>query len=243
MIDKQSELEKKIFRLQAFCAIMVVVGGCIFLLGFSSDKKQKFDEIDVKRINVVDDKGNLDMVIANRDRQHPGIAGGKIIERKEKRPAGIIFFNENGDECGGLAFAGKTVDGKPEAFGTLTFDQYGQDETLKFQYAEWNGYRRAGIIVQDRSNVLAPEWEKRYAEANKMPDGPEKQAALKPLLAPHRAYFGKTTENTSAVLLNDGDGRKRIEMSVAADGTAKLDFLDETGKVIYSLPDDAKAKK
>jgi hypothetical protein len=236
----QEKIEKDVRFLKIYAAAITTLCVIFLLTAFTVGKNKKFDEIDVKRINVVDDKGKLDMVISGKDHQHPGIAGGKIIERKEKRPAGIIFFNENGDECGGLAFAGKTINGKPEAFGTLNFDQYGQDETLKFQYAEWNGYRRAGIIVQDRSNVVQPEWGKQYAEANKMKDGPEKQAALKPLLAPHRAYFGKTTENTSAVLLNDGEGRKRIEMSVAANGTSKLEFLDENGKVIYSLPEDAK---
>ncbi len=239
----QSKIEKDVRFLKIYAGAITALCVVFLLTAFSVSKNAKFDEIDVKRINVVDDKGKLDMVISNKDSQHPGIAGGKEIERKEKRPAGIIFFNENGDECGGLAFAGKTIDGKPEAFGTLNFDQYGQDETLKFQYAEWNGVRRAGIVVQDRSNVLFPEWEKRYEEAKKMKDGPEKQAALKPLLAPMRAYFGKTTEDTSAILLYDGDGRKRIEMSVASDGKPILEFLDESGKVIYSLPEDVKSLK
>lgn len=82
MIDKQKELEKKIFRLQAFCAIIVLVGGCIFLLGFSSDKKQKFDEVDVKRINIKDEDEKLRMVISNKDRQHPGMIDGKERLRK-----------------------------------------------------------------------------------------------------------------------------------------------------------------
>jgi hypothetical protein len=43
--------------------------------------------------------------------------------------------------------------------------------------------------------------------------------------------------------ISDIKGKPRIKISVAADGNPKLDFLDESGKVIYSLPEDAKAKK
>ncbi len=55
--------------------------------------------------------------------------------------------------------------------------------------------------------------------------------------------FGKSRDKTSLIMLNDGKGKPRMKISVAVDGTPKLDFLDENGKVIYSLPEDAKAKK
>ena len=50
--------------------------------------------------------GKLKMVISNAQRQHPGSVDGKIIPREEGRPAGMIFFNERGDEVGGLIFSG-----------------------------------------------------------------------------------------------------------------------------------------
>jgi hypothetical protein len=42
--------------------------------------------------------------------------------------------------------------------------------------------------------------------------------------------------------LKDAKGKTRIEMSVEPNGNPKLNFLDENGKVVYSLPEDAKAK-
>ena len=45
---------------------------------------------------------------------HPGMMDGKLIERP--RPvAGMLFFNEEGDEVGGLTFTGRRVDGKGRA--------------------------------------------------------------------------------------------------------------------------------
>ena len=41
----------------------------------------------------------------------------------------------------------------------------------------------------------------------------------------------------------DIKGKQRIRMQVAKDGTPGLEFLDEAGKVIYSLPEANKAEK
>jgi hypothetical protein len=131
------------------------------------------------------------MVISNSARQHPGIAGGKLITRKEPREPGIIFFCENGDECGGLTYTATETGDKIDAYGGLSFDQFKQDETLKLAYVDNYGWRRVGMLVQDRSNIEEPEWSVRYERARKLPPGPERDAAMKPLSAPMRAFFGK----------------------------------------------------
>ena len=58
--------------------------------------------------------------------------------------------------------------------------------------------------------------------------------------SPTRVYVGKNADKESEVTLYDANGKARIKMSVSAEGTPKLDFLDAGGKVIYSLPNDAK---
>ena len=58
-----------------------------------STAPQKFAEITVQRMNVVDANGTLRLVISNKDRMHPGQMDGKVIDRP--RPvAGFLFFNE-----------------------------------------------------------------------------------------------------------------------------------------------------
>ena len=50
-------------------------------------------EVTVERINVVDADGTLRMVISNKDRMHPGVMDGVVIDRP--RPvAGMLFFND-----------------------------------------------------------------------------------------------------------------------------------------------------
>jgi len=76
---------------------------------------QNLGEIKVERINVVNANGTLRMVISNKDRMHPGVFDGKMIDRP--RPvAGMIFFNDEGDEAGGWHTRARSAMG----FGTPT---------------------------------------------------------------------------------------------------------------------------
>ncbi len=62
-------------------------------------------------------------------------------------------------------------------------------------------------------------------------------------LMTNRLSLGRDYDKSSVIRLKDAKGKVRIELSVEANGNAKLNFLDESGKVIYSLPDDTKTKK
>jgi hypothetical protein len=98
-----NQTERQMRFLKAYCAVATLACAVFLLTAFSAQsRRQKFEEIDVERINIVEKNGKLDMVISNQERQHPGIFNGKIIERKSPRPPGIIFFNHLGDEMGGL---------------------------------------------------------------------------------------------------------------------------------------------
>src|SRR6058998_2240136 len=96
---------------------------------------QKFDQITVQRIDVVDANRTLRMVISNKDRMHPGVMDGKTIDRP--RPvAGMLFFNDEGDEVGGLTITGQQRDGVRRANAGLMFDQLKQDQTIGLTYSE-----------------------------------------------------------------------------------------------------------
>ena len=89
--------EKEVRFLKAYAVVATLVGAVFVLTAFTSGK-QKFEEIDVERINVVEKDGSLKMVISNKERQHPGVMDGKTISRiGRSRPPGILFFNGIGD--------------------------------------------------------------------------------------------------------------------------------------------------
>src|ERR1700761_3992765 len=86
---------------------------------------QEFDELRVHRIDVVEPDGTLRMVISNKDRLPPVIIQGKEHpENGERRPqAGMIFYNDEGTENGGLIFGGhKNAQGEVvDSGGSLSF--------------------------------------------------------------------------------------------------------------------------
>ena len=89
MVDK---LERDVRFLKIYAAIATLVCTALLLSAFTFQQptRQKFEEIDVERINIVEKDGKLRMVISNRERQHPGVVDGKIMPRSNGRPAGML---------------------------------------------------------------------------------------------------------------------------------------------------------
>jgi hypothetical protein len=211
---------------------------------FRQPAPQKFGEITVERINVTDANGTLRMVIANKDRMHPGVMDGVTINRP--RPvAGMLFFNDEGDEVGGLTFTGRATDGTRRANASLMFDQLKQDQTIGFSYSETDGRRNAGFNVWDRADSPLSDLIRQLNDANRIEDQSARKARLAEISAaappgPRRVFVGKNAERAALVALSDANGRPRLTMTVDATGNPRLEFLDEAGKVIARLPSESR---
>jgi hypothetical protein len=201
---------------------------------------QTFDEITVQRLNVVDANGTLRLVASNKDRMHPGVMDGITIDRP--RPvAGLIFFNDEGDEVGGLTVTGQEREGQRRANAILAFDQIKQDQTVAITYSETNGQRSAGLQVWDRSERRLSELIAKLNAANAIGDPAAREKAVQAARAeapagPRRVFVGKTTERAAVVSLADANGKPRLSLKVEADGAASIEFLDGDGKVVQRIP-------
>jgi hypothetical protein len=85
----------------------------IFLAAKNPSKKVKFEELDAERINIVEGDGKVRLPLTNHKRMPGGrMAGVELTNRDGNRPtgagtaptAGLLFFNDDGDECGGLIY-------------------------------------------------------------------------------------------------------------------------------------------
>lgn len=170
-------------------------------------------EIDVERINIVEGNGTVRMVLSNSSRAPDPICNGQTFTRSGGNSAGIIFYNGEGDECGGLVFSGRQVDGRHSAGAALLFDQFKQDQVVGIMHEDSGAKRRAGFWVWDRPDDAFP-----------ITGG-----------AP-RVFLGKTPERSAVVELRDGAGRVRLRLEVPADGEPRVEFLDEKGEVGGRLP-------
>lgn len=200
----------------------------------------KFDEINAQRINIVDADGTLRMVISNKDRMHPGVMDGKSIDRP--RPmAGLIFFNDEGDEVGGLTYTGREANGARQADASLMFDQLKQDQTVGFSYTEGDGRRTAGFQVWDRPDSHLSDLFVKFNAANTIADKAGRDAEIAKISATatpgrRRLFVGKDADKAAIVSLADADGRPRLTLTVDASGNPRIEFLDPQGKVVARMP-------
>jgi hypothetical protein len=233
-------IRRQFHFLRAYALLNTLGLAVVATAAFRQAPPQKFDEISVQRMNVVDADGTLRMVISNKDRMHPGQMDGKVIDRP--RPvAGLLFFNEEGDEVGGLTFTGREVNGVRQANAGLMFDQFKQDQTIGFSYSEGNGRRSAGFQIWDRSDTRLSELIEKLNAANKIADRAERDRAVAAIRAaapagPRRLFVGKNSDRAATVSLADANGKPRLTLTVDATGNPRIEFLDEAGKVVTQLP-------
>jgi hypothetical protein len=234
-------LRRDIRLLQAYATISSLVLVFVAVSAFrQASVPQKLDELTVQRLNVTDANGTLRLVLSGKDRMHPGILDGKTIDRQ--RPvAGLIFFNDEGDEVGGLTVTGQERDGVRRANALLAFDQIKQDQTIALSYNEANGQRSTGLTVWDRPEVRLSELIDKLNAAQRIADLAAREQAIKQARAsmppsPRRVFVGKETDRSAAIMLADADGHPRLRLRVEAAGQASIEFLDRDGKVTERIP-------
>jgi hypothetical protein len=192
------------------CAVVVtgLLGATVVTRGAPAN--QDFDEITVRRIRVVEPDGTLRMVISNHDGLPRDLRGNR--QGPNRRPgAGILFYNDEGTENGGLIFGGRRdADGKIVDSGvSLSFDKYGVNgQMLQLAGISDKDNRFAGLRIKDTAI-----------------GGPNN----------NRVWVGNTDDGAATVALMDTQGRRRIVMEVKADGSSSLTFFDANGKVLHQL--------
>jgi hypothetical protein len=224
----------------AYCAGIATAFAAIATgQAISEPRKIAFDEIDVHRINVVEPDGTLRMTISNRARFPGMIVRGKELPHASRNDsAGMLFFNDEGTENGGLIFGGKSEGGHVVNFGHLSFDQYEQDQVATLEQSEEDGRRVSGLTIDDRPDATMD-----FAGLSALeqePDSPAKTAKLEKLeqtgaFGATRLFAGKDGTGGSLVSLKDAQGRTRLKLVVTAKGEASILFLDEHGRTVRMI--------
>jgi hypothetical protein len=233
--------------LKGYSVIMTLFLGTLSVAAFrQAAKKTRFTEIDVERINIVEPDGKLRMVIANRPRSIGPIYRGKPFGYPGGGRPGIIFFNDEGTENGGLTFTGRRrPDGTYESSTGMSFDQFNSDEVLTLRYTDENGRKTTGITIADRDERDIYDLIMQRDSISKMTDSAAKAAALQRLfgsrngvpLQATRVYLGRDRSKSAVLNLSDPNGKPRLRLRVDSLGKASLEFLDENGVVTARIPE------
>jgi hypothetical protein len=247
-MDERIRRELRI--LKAYALIATAVIGTLSLAAFrQANQRTRFTEIDVERINVVEKNGTLRLTISNRERLPDPVIGGKAYPLRGGTgtgSAGLIFFNDEGNENGGLVYQGAATPNGHQASAHLTFDQFNQDETIALGYNGGGGRESSTLVFSDRPNVSIQAFAESAMVIRRMPDGPEKTKRMQefrnsPAAAggagKQRLVLGKGGDKSSVVSLADREGRARLQLKVDSLGVASIEFLDAQGKVTSRFPE------
>lgn len=178
--------------------------------GSAAAKRERFDEIDVHRINVREPDGTLRIVISNHDRLPGNIVKGTEHPRVERPYAGMLFYNDEGTENGGLVFGGhRDANGEVVDSGvSLSFDRYGATS----QFVQLAG------VDDSRNHIVGLTLSDTDGTGNR-----------------RRVFIGHDKEGVASVSLMDRNGKKRMLLQVTPDGTSSISFLDADGKIVNQI--------
>lgn len=128
----------------------------LFLTGAASQKLATVDELKIHRLEVVEPNGTLRFVLSNSARLPGVIVKGKESPPVDRPQAGMLFYNDEGTEAGGLIFAGhKNAQGQTvDCCGSLSFDRYGGKELVQLAGVEDNTDHFTGLSVRDTENRI-----------------------------------------------------------------------------------------
>jgi hypothetical protein len=139
-----------------YSAVLSTVSAIVMLTGAKSARPQIFDEIQAHRINIVEPDGTLRMVISNRDRLPGVIVKGKPSKPYDRPQAGMLFYNDEGSENGGLIFGGRRNE-KGEVVdsgGSLSFDNYSGKQIVQFAGVDDKDNHFTGLAVTDKKRRI-----------------------------------------------------------------------------------------
>ncbi|MEW5982312.1 MAG: hypothetical protein AB1806_08060 [Acidobacteriota bacterium] len=221
--------------------------GFLVVTGFAFPRRA-FEEISAERINIVSPSGKTVIAISNKERIAPPALGGKVypvsVSEGREHMAGMIFFNQTGDEMGGLLFNSfRLPNGRIAGIGHLSFDRYGDNQVIALQYNEnatsvqsglrffdrpADGTFKASLDLIEEAQAASPE---RAAEIRRTLADMSNKGAL----GVERVFVGSRNQ-VAQVLLRDSRGRVRARLLVDGTDEARLEFLNEFGDVAARFP-------
>ena len=244
-------MNREVIFLRTFAVCTVASLMALTLSSFKKTGNQRFTEIDVERINIIEKDGTVKMILTNVERFPNGtttINNRPTTEERKKR-SGMLFFNEDGMECGGFIYDGTKNDSGHSSGLSLTYDQYDGDQVMQLLTQDYQeGDKRmvsSSLAFNDRpakESQIKTAAIMKELEALRKTNPKEMQRKFKEYEQQElvggvpRVLLGKTRSQNNGLFLFDDQGKPRAMFYVDKDNNAKLDFLDDKGAVISSFP-------
>ncbi|CAM3974395.1 hypothetical protein FLCU109888_11915 [Flavobacterium cucumis] len=245
-------MNRELIFLRTFAAATAIGILTIGSMSFKKSGNRKFTEIDVERINIVEKDGTVKMVITNVAKFPNGntLINNRPTNENRKKRSGMLFFNEDGIECGGFIYDGQKNEKGHSSGLSLTYDQYDGDQVMQLLTQDYQKgdkrYVSSSLAFNDRP---AKESQLKTAEIMKELDalGQKDPKAMEEKIKAYEAQgliggvprimLGKTRSQNNGLFLFDDKGKPKAMFYVDKENHAKLDFFDDNGNVIASFPE------
>lgn len=219
-----------------YSGVLTIAFGVLVLAGFRKSQTS-FDEISVHRLNVVEPDGTLRMALSDQARFPGTFVKGTEYPHPERKAAGLLFYNNEGTETGGLIY-GSFLDaaGKlEEANVHLSFDQYMQDQVFSIDAGQESTGKTSALRINDVGDFSVIEAIHANQRISKLPKE-QHEAEWKKFFEGHpedhsRILLGRVQDSSAVLQLKDPQGRDRIILKVGPDGSPSIQLLDAAGHV------------
>lgn len=241
MQDVQKELLRLRRQMHHFRLYAITTSVLLFAFIAYGFRKSAQDDIikslRAEKIEIVEPDGTVKLSLFNKDNLPPVVINGKKLTRSGGGESGLMFYNEEGEECGGLVYSGKGENGKGQNELSITFDKYKQDQMVQlsciqrelgndtkgltvFERPDYSIDKASGSLDSIRTNIKDPK--------------AQQQAIEKLKAAGHFGYtrmFAGQQGQRTGVFVRDNKGRVRLEMIVNEKNEPEILFYDEKGIV------------
>jgi hypothetical protein len=237
-------------RILQICVFVLFLFNAFFLFNyfFPVLPQQRFRIINAERINIKEKNGILKAALSNS----AGFNEGQRAGQGTVRLSGLMFYNEEGQETGGLVYLGKAIPGGQDADVTLTFDQYNQDQNVYLHHVEHKD--SSGSSIEDGLAINSrPDWKgikeeySIYNEMDKLSPGEKEVLRLKSLqegkISTRRAFYGvrrgtinQVSYDDAGLFLKNKWGNDAIKIYVDKDNKPHFEIYDSLGKsIVYNV--------
>lgn len=229
------------------CVLSMLTALLLFNLFHPLISVQHFKEIDAYKVNIREADGTLKASLSNA-------AGFRVFGRsqEEGRFSGLMFYNEEGAEQGGLVYEGRKLPAGQRQSAGITFDQYREDQNIYLHHDEQKddtGYwMNDGLTVRAHPDYTLNKKEyEAYAAIEKLPENEREAASLKAAqdgtISTTRIFLGVSRGSREAKLYDDTGlfirnkwGQKTIRLYVDNDNKPHFEIYDPLGKtLLYEL--------
>lgn len=224
------------FRIYAIGSAML-----IFAFIAYSFKRSSQDEIlkslRAEKIEIVEPDGTVKLALFSKGHLPAAVINGKKLSRQGGDESGLMFYNTEGEECGGLVYSGDGKDGSGQNDISVTFDKYKQDQVVQLSFTQGeNGDDKKGLSIYERPDFpLDKTMERLDSIRTNVKDAEAQKQVIEQFKA--EGYFGYTRMfagqqgQKTGVFVRDDKGRIRLEMIVNEKNEPEILFYDDKGTV------------